>query len=140
MKNLRKRLLVRLGGFGVFALLLAAMLLLGACANMPESDTANEDDSAAVIEQTPADVSEVKTEETDVAAEAAVQPDEPDEEQVAEAEEAPAEALVEVETPQEEVAAPVVEDWTQHFVAEGNYVFIGNPEAPVTILDVGDFL
>ncbi len=50
------------------------------------------------------------------------------------------EAPAEEDVALEEVAVPAVEDWTQHFVAEGQYIYVGNPEAAVTILDVSDFL
>lgn len=121
--------LSRLGRLSMVALLLAAFALLGACATMPETESAEQEDDVSVVEPPAAEVAEVKTEEPGAATVEEAKADEPVVEVVAEA-----------ETTEEEVAAPVVEDWTQHFVAEGNYVFMGNPEAPVTILDVSDFL
>lgn len=57
------------------------------------------------------------------------------------------EAQAAAETPPEaetdsvtEAAAPAARDWTQFVAVEGNYYLLGNPEAPVLILDVSDFL
>lgn len=57
------------------------------------------------------------------------------------------EAQAAAETPSEaetdsvtEAPAPAARDWTQFVAVEGNYYLLGNPEAPVLILDVSDFL
>ncbi len=51
---------------------------------------------------------------------------------------APAIAETAAEAPEAAPAAPV--DWLQTASVEGDYFVLGNPEAPVRILDYSDFL
>lgn len=51
-----------------------------------------------------------------------------------------AETAPEVQEPTPEADVPAVADWTQHVWVDGPYYVMGNPDAPVTIIDVSDFL
>ncbi len=104
---------------GVCILLLA----LGACANRPEAPV--EAESVAETEQLDGAVDAMDSAEEYVAGKLETEADET----TAGAESADGVGLV-----------PAVEDWTQRFVVEGQYIYVGNPKAPVTILDVSDFL
>ena len=122
----------------LLALLLAALLALGACSDMPEMEapemeTLEVTASDADTEQPAADMD---ADDTDSVVESV------EEQHVAEhmAAELTTETAADKESADEAATIPAVEDWTRHFVAEGPYVYLGNPEAPVTILDVSDFL
>ncbi len=140
MSRLWKRPATQSAGAGLCTLLLAALLTLGACGDMPEVDAPDEAARVSEMEQPATDMDADHTAEADTDADAASDSIDPVEEHMAGELETETEAVAEAETPDEEVVTPAVEDWTRHFVVEGQYVYLGNPEAPVTILDVSDFL
>lgn len=127
---------------GLCALLLTvAVLTLGACADMPAGEAPDVAAGVAEQERPATDTDADDTDASDMMdADGAGAGDDPAEEHMADAPETATEAGAAAETTEEEAAVPVAEDWTQHFVAEGQYVYLGNPEALVTILDVSDFL
>ncbi len=128
---------------GLCALLLtvAVVTLLGACADMPAGEAPDAAAGVAEQEQPATDTEAAATDASDMMdADEAGNSDDPAAEHMAGEAEPATEAVADAEPAEEEAAVPVVEDWTQHFVAEGQYVYLGNPEAPVTILDVSDFL
>jgi hypothetical protein len=140
MPNYWKRALAVSARLSILGLLLVALLALGACGNMPVVEAPAEED--VVVEEvaptTEADTDspvESVSDSSEVAEEAGSE-----EADVSGEVQTDSEVEVAAETPEEEVAVPAVEDWTQHFVAEGQYIYVGNPEAAVTILDVSDFL
>lgn len=117
-------------------LLLCVGVMAAACADRPQTAAP---ELAAPTEAVVAEAAPTPT-PTPVAASPA------DADRAAEAQ-AAAETPPEAEAPSEaetdsatEAAAPAVSDWTQFVAVEGDYYLLGNPEAPVLILDVSDFL
>ncbi len=109
-------------------LLLCVGVMAAACADRPQTA------APARAAPTEAVVAEAAPAPTPVAASPA------DADRAAEAQsaaETPSEAETDSAT---EAAAPAARDWTQFVAVEGNYYLMGNPEAPVLILDVSDFL
>ncbi len=106
-------------GFWVFVTLIlwVGSLSLVAC-RMPEPDTV-----ATPAEPTPEPVAEV--------AAAPTATEEPA---------APAAQAEPAAEPVPEVAAPADMDWTHHVTVSEEYYVLGNPDAPVLIVDVSDFL
>ena len=142
MSRIWKRIATQSVRPGLCALLLAAWLALGACVDMPEVDAPDEAASASAMEQPATDMDADNADAADTDADGTGDVIDPVQEHMASELETETEAVADADaaTPDEEVAAPAVEDWTRHFVVEGQYVYLGNPEAPVTILDVSDFL
>ena len=135
-----KRALAASARLTILALLLAALWALGACGNMPEVEAPAEED-VALEEVAPVTEADTDTSVEPVSETSEVAEDAGSEEAVVTGEmQTDSEEEIAAETPEEEVAVPAVEDWTQHFVAEGQYIYVGNPGAAVTILDVSDFL
>ena len=140
MPKYRKRALATSARLTILGLLLAALWALGACGTMPEVEAPAEED-VALEEVVPATEADTDTSVEPVSDTSGGAEEAGSEEAVVAGEtQTDSEEEVAAETPEEEVAVPVVEDWTQHFVTEGQYIYVGNPEAAVTILDVSDFL
>ncbi len=114
-----------LGAFVVLVLLVGSLSLV-AC-RMPEPATAEPPPEPTAIPEP-----EVQVEP---------EPTAPQEPQAAEvpAEQPAAEEQPTTETTTE-VVAPEEIDWTQHVTVSENYYIRGNPDAPVLIVDVSDFL
>lgn len=49
-------------------------------------------------------------------------------------------APAETETPATPAAQPIPQDWRQHAYREGDLFFLGNPAAPIRMIDYSDFL
>jgi len=125
---------------------LASLLILTACSNTPAEPTPNSSQPVVVTEDVaPPSTDTPSPEPTTANREPAtvIPPDTPTVAMIAEeSSETPAEA-----TPTEEMMAPTVTptpeeiDWQMvEGRTENNLPYLGNPEAPVTIIDYSDFL
>ncbi len=120
---------------GIGTLLLALLLTLGACSEMPAVEVPAAAESEAETAPPEAEGDEDTAAEPETDRNGGGKDVDPVAEHMTGEQETELAAAADAER-----AAAVVEDWSQHFVAEGQYVYLGNPEAPVTILDVSDFL
>ena len=107
-------------------LLLCVGVMAAACADQPQT-TAPESAAPATVVVTEAAPTPGAAARADAARASEAQ----------DAAEAPPAAEAASET---EPAAPAARDWTQFVAVEEDYYLLGNPEAPILILDVSDFL